>query len=323
MKIAIIGCGAMGSVYAGLLASAGHEVWAVDTLARARRRDPRQWSARRRRLGRSHRPDQRHDRRSRRRSCDLVILATKAMHVAQAAASLEAAARAGHARPVDPERPGRPGHGRRGARARARDGRRRRRLRRLHEGARARAPQRHGAGPPGRARRPGRRRAWRTVAEVWRSGGFRVKCFDDIDQLVWEKLICNVVLLRHLRGDRAHDRRSDRRTRTPGRSPRAAPPRPSRWRASAGIKLDFDEPVAYVRDFGSKIPNARPSMLLDHHGEARFGDRRDQRRDPAGGEGGRPRGAVQRGDLGPRAGEGAAARLRVTRLSGREGQRTA
>ena len=31
MKIAIIGVGAMGSVYAGLLAGAGHEVWAIDT----------------------------------------------------------------------------------------------------------------------------------------------------------------------------------------------------------------------------------------------------------------------------------------------------
>ena len=30
MKIAVIGCGAMGSVYAGLLGSAGNEVWAVD-----------------------------------------------------------------------------------------------------------------------------------------------------------------------------------------------------------------------------------------------------------------------------------------------------
>ena len=29
MKIAIVGCGAMGSVYAGLLASAGNEVWAI------------------------------------------------------------------------------------------------------------------------------------------------------------------------------------------------------------------------------------------------------------------------------------------------------
>ena len=31
-----------------------------------------------------------------------------------------------------------------------------------------------------------------------------------------------------------------------------------------GIALDFDVPVAYVRAFGQKIPNARPSMLLDH-----------------------------------------------------------
>ena len=31
MKIAIVGCGAMGSIYAGLMADAGNEVWAVDT----------------------------------------------------------------------------------------------------------------------------------------------------------------------------------------------------------------------------------------------------------------------------------------------------
>ena len=33
MKIAIVGTGAMGSVYAGLFAKAGHEVWAIDTWA--------------------------------------------------------------------------------------------------------------------------------------------------------------------------------------------------------------------------------------------------------------------------------------------------
>ncbi|KDC26180.1 ketopantoate reductase PanE/ApbA domain protein, partial [Bordetella bronchiseptica F4563] len=33
MKIAIMGCGAMGSVYAGLLAANGHEVIAVDRWA--------------------------------------------------------------------------------------------------------------------------------------------------------------------------------------------------------------------------------------------------------------------------------------------------
>jgi 2-dehydropantoate 2-reductase len=31
-----------------------------------------------------------------------------------------------------------------------------------------------------------------------------------------------------------------------------------------GIDLDFDDPVAYVTAFAAKIPNARPSMLLDH-----------------------------------------------------------
>src|SRR5581483_11078835 len=31
MKIAVVGTGAMGSVYAGLLGRAGHEVWAIDT----------------------------------------------------------------------------------------------------------------------------------------------------------------------------------------------------------------------------------------------------------------------------------------------------
>jgi 2-dehydropantoate 2-reductase len=31
-----------------------------------------------------------------------------------------------------------------------------------------------------------------------------------------------------------------------------------------GIRLDFDDPVEYVRAFGMKIPQARPSMLLDH-----------------------------------------------------------
>ena len=33
MKIAIIGVGAMGSIYAGMLSEAGHEVWALDPWA--------------------------------------------------------------------------------------------------------------------------------------------------------------------------------------------------------------------------------------------------------------------------------------------------
>ena len=100
------------------------------------------------------------------------------------------------------------------------------------------------------------------VAEVWRSGGFKVKCFDDIDQLVWEKLICNVCFS----GTCAVTDRTVGEVMAD----------PDAWIVASGcaseafavarkrgIKLGFDEPVAYVRDFGSKIPNARPSMLLD------------------------------------------------------------
>jgi len=103
----------------------------------------------------------------------------------------------------------------------------------------------------------------RRVAEVWQGAGFRVKCFDDIDQLVWEKLICNVCYS----GTCAVTERTIAEVMGDADT----------WRIASGcareaydvarkrgIKLSFDDPDAYVRDFGAKIPNARPSMLLDH-----------------------------------------------------------
>ena len=100
------------------------------------------------------------------------------------------------------------------------------------------------------------------VAKVWADAGFRVRTFDDVDQLVWEKLVCNVcfsgtcAILERTIGQVLDD--------------------PFAWQiASAcateayevararGIGLDFDDPVAYARAFGEKIRDARPSMLLD------------------------------------------------------------
>lgn len=101
------------------------------------------------------------------------------------------------------------------------------------------------------------------VAEAWRSGGFKVLTFDDIHKMVWEKLICNCTYSGPcaLTGLRVSEVQAS----------------PSAWSIAAacaneaylvakakGIKLDFDDPVRYVREFGQKIPNARPSMLLDH-----------------------------------------------------------
>jgi 2-dehydropantoate 2-reductase len=101
------------------------------------------------------------------------------------------------------------------------------------------------------------------MKETWESGGFTVKAYDDIHQMVWEKLICNCTFSGPcaITGLRVGEVMAN----------------PSAWSIAAacaseafhvanakGIKLGFDDPVRYVRDFGSRIPNARPSMLLDH-----------------------------------------------------------
>src|SRR4029079_11544606 len=90
MKIAIVGTGAMGSVYAALLASAGHEVWAIDRwgehIDAIRARGWRlEGASGDRAVKLSATTDTREA-----GACDLVILATKAMHVAQAAESVKA-----------------------------------------------------------------------------------------------------------------------------------------------------------------------------------------------------------------------------------------
>jgi 2-dehydropantoate 2-reductase len=100
------------------------------------------------------------------------------------------------------------------------------------------------------------------VEETWRGAGFKVKVFDDIDQLVWEKLICNCAysgpcaLSDGTIAEVMNDADLSRVSATCATEGFAVA-------RKKGVKLGFDDPVAYVRDFGSKIPNARPSVLLD------------------------------------------------------------
>ena len=100
------------------------------------------------------------------------------------------------------------------------------------------------------------------VAELWQSAGFRVKCFDDIDQLVWEKLICNCA---YSGPCGITDRTVIEVMEDPDLSLVSAACAREAYEVAMkkGIKLGFTDPVAYVRDFGSKIPHARPSVLLD------------------------------------------------------------
>jgi 2-dehydropantoate 2-reductase len=100
------------------------------------------------------------------------------------------------------------------------------------------------------------------VEETWSGAGFRVKVFDDIDQLVWEKLICNCAysgpcgIAECTTGEVLGDPDLSRVSA-------ACATEAYRVARAKGVKLDFTDPVAYVRDFGSKIPKARPSVLLD------------------------------------------------------------
>ncbi len=262
MKVAVVGCGAMGSVYAALLADAGHEVWAidhwkehVDAMKANGLRLEGASGDRTVRLNATMNPADAGP-------CDLAILSTKSMHVEKAAQSMK---------PL------------------------------LHDDTVVLSIQNGLGGPDTAARVLGRERVlvgvvggfgasmkgpghahhngWELVrlgelagpitprlekvAQVWQSGGFRVKCFDDIDQLVWEKLICNVCFS----GTCAVTERTIIEVIED----------PDAWLVASGcateaynvarargIKLDFTDPVAYVHAFGMKIPKARPSMLLDH-----------------------------------------------------------
>jgi 2-dehydropantoate 2-reductase len=261
VKIAVIGVGAMGSVYSGLLGSAGNEVWAVDTwrehIVAIRERGLRVEGASGDRVAQVHAttdPTEVGE-------AELVVIATKAMDVktaAEAARSLvgpdtivvsiqnglggpdTAASILGEDSVAVGVAGGfgasivEPGHVH-------------------HNGLELiRLGERNGPATP----------RIEAVAEVWRAAGFNVQTYDDVDQLVWEKLICNVTysgvcaVLGFTVGEVMAD--------------------PGAWAAASrcgeeafavakrrDVALSFDDPVAYIHQFGTKIPDARPSMLLD------------------------------------------------------------
>jgi 2-dehydropantoate 2-reductase len=261
MKIAIVGTGAMGSVYAALFASAGHEVWAIDRwrehVEAMRKNGLRVEGASGDRTVKLNATTDPRDA----GPCDLVVLATKAMHVSQAAQALVPLL--GPQTPVLSIQNGLGGPDTAAS---------------ILGKERVMVGVVGGFGASMRAPGHAHHNGWelvrlgefggpiterlKKVEDIWRGAGFRVKVFDDIDQLVWEKLLCNC----------AYSGPCAIAECTIGEV--MADPDLSRISASCAaegfavakernIKLGFADPVAYVRDFGSKIPHARPSVLLD------------------------------------------------------------
>jgi 2-dehydropantoate 2-reductase len=265
MKIAIVGTGAMGSVYAGLFAAAGHEVWAIDRwrehVDAMRAKGLRLEGAsgdRTVKLNATTEPKEAG-------TCDLVVLATKAMHVEQAASSAKVL--------LNPDTPVLSiQNGLGGPETAASVLGKERVLVGVVGGfgASMRAPghAHHNGmelvrlGEYGGMSAGGITPRLKKVEEAWKSAGFRVKVFEDIDQLVWEKLLCNCAysgpcgISEGTIGEVMNDPELSKISAACATEGYAVA-------RKKGVKLGFDDPVAYIRDFGSKIPNARPSVLLD------------------------------------------------------------
>jgi 2-dehydropantoate 2-reductase len=264
MKIAIIGVGAMGSVYAALLAEAGNEVYAVDLwqehLDAINNHGLRLEGASGDRVIKDIKATAKISDIGR---CDLYVIATKASGVGPAARAI--APLMGPESLVLTIQNGL-GSGDRIARYMpvvnvllgVADG----------FGASMKGPghAHHSAmnliriGEMGGGMTP----RLESLTGVWQAAGFKAKAFEDINQLVWEKFICNstfsgpcTVFDCTLGELMVND---------------------SQWQIALGctrevyalgqkmnINFSFADPIEYVTAFGNKMPDARPSMLLDHH----------------------------------------------------------
>lgn len=261
MKIAVIGCGAMGSVYAGRLAAAGNEVLAVD-----------RWAEHVARIAadglRVTGPDL--DRTVALRAvvtapaepADLIVLAVKAADVR--AAAVEAQQMVGPDTVILTIQNG---------------------IGAADEAAEVLGPERLAVGiasgfgaslrGPGHAHHNAMRAmrfgtygplagaVLEDVASTWRAAGFDAAAVADIAAMQWEKLICNVAYsapcaLTGLTVGQVLD--------DPDMGPVSRAAATEAWRVAraAGIAIEVPDPVAHVRDFGARMPDAKPSALLDH-----------------------------------------------------------
>jgi 2-dehydropantoate 2-reductase len=263
VKIAIVGTGAMGSVYAALLGKAGHEVWAIDIWPEhidAIASSGLSVSG----ASGSYVVDNLHVGREPKDAgtSDVWIIATKASAVEEVAEKIapllepdsivmafQNGLGAGErvARHIPPEHimlgiaegfgssivePGRVHH----------EGMRMIRIGEMQGGMTERA---------------------RRLEKEWHDAGFNVQAFADVTLMIWEKFLCNVTLSAPCAafdvtvGDLMLD--GDAWNVALGCTAEAY-----QLGVAMGVEFPFDDPLRYVTDFAATIPNASPSMRLDH-----------------------------------------------------------
>ena len=262
MKIAIIGVGAMGSIYAGMLSEAGHEVWAIDSwtahVAAINAKGLRLSGASGDRVINTLRASVDISQVGR---CDICVIATKASGVAAAAKAiapvigpdclvltiqngLGADRRLAQHMPMHNVLLGvadgfgasmkSPGHAHHNAM----------KLIRIGEITGGISPR------------------LSALEALFQNAGFNAKAFENINTLIWEKFLCNVTFsapctvyeqtVGALMEDQDH-----------WMVALAAMQEAYRLGQAKNIAFSFEDPVAYVTAFGAQMPDARPSMLLD------------------------------------------------------------
>ena len=100
------------------------------------------------------------------------------------------------------------------------------------------------------------------LASLWRQVGFDTEAVHDIVSAQWEKLICNVAYSAPcaLTGLTVGEAMLDDAL---GPITQEAALEAYDVAQALNIPLSFDDPVAYVRAFAERMPDAKPSVLLD------------------------------------------------------------
>ncbi|GAB3024616.1 ketopantoate reductase family protein [Mycobacterium bourgelatii] len=102
-----------------------------------------------------------------------------------------------------------------------------------------------------------------SIARVWADAGFDAAAVTDIAAMQWEKLICNVAYSAPcaLTGMTVGQVMDD-----PDVGPVSRAAATEAWTVAqaSGIAVAVTDPVAHVRAFGAGMPKAKPSALLDH-----------------------------------------------------------
>jgi len=100
------------------------------------------------------------------------------------------------------------------------------------------------------------------VAKLWRDAGFNALASNDVVGMQWEKLICNVAYSAPcaLTGMTVGEMMDD-----PDMGPISRAAAVEAWEIAKALDIGIkvEDPVSFVRDFAAGMPEARPSLLQD------------------------------------------------------------